>query len=213
MKKIIIVVACAMSALVASGINLSCQKVRTINGKPANGGGKIFAEQWSRHFYEIKITGATAKDAESKWKIRVLPILKGCRGGVAFPYSKGIVEEKDIQLDPRKGYSCVYISPLVKWTKDTWRDVGGDWSKGIVNSSVVIELVKDGEDKPAKVWTNCPIAVYRACKSIDDGTEKLKDEFKTWIEDVAVKTIEDNDFIEEPARIETGNWKKLIAKR
>ena len=212
MKKIVIIVMCAMSSFAACGINLSCQKVRTINGKPANGGEKIFAEQWSRHFYEIKITGATAKDAESKWKIRVLPVLKGCRGGIAFPYLKGIVEEKDIQLDPRKGFSCVYISPLVKWTKDTWRDVGGDWSKGIVNSSVVIELVKEGDDKPTKIWTNCPISVYRNSKSIDGGTEKLKDNFRTWIDEEATKNVED-EFLEEKARIETVNWKKLIAKR
>lgn len=205
MKKFLTIALCLIS-LFALGVNLSCQKMRTINGKPANGGRHIFAEQWSRHFYEIKITGATQSDVEDKWIIRVLPILKGCRGGIAFPYLTGLVEEKEIKLDPRKSYSCVYISPLVKWTKDTWRDVGGDWSKGIVNSSVVIELIKDGDDKPVKIWTNCPISAYRACKSIDSGTEKLKDNFKTWIDEVAIKTVDDN-FMEEKARIEIGSWK------
>lgn len=169
MMKFSVIVMFTLIAQVSFGLNLNVTKMRTINGQPAKGGNKIFSRQWSRHFYQISLVGANPKDCDVEWKIRVLPILKGCRGGDAFPFMKGICEQNGITVDQQRKWVCVYVSPLVIWTKDTWTDVGSDLSHGFVNNSIAVELLKvyDGKEEVVRYWTNSPMSAYRSAKSID----------------------------------------------
>ena len=212
MKKIVLMVMVACASICASAVNMNVHKTRTLTSIGGNSGSSIFRDCYSRHFYEIKLTVASVKDTESTYTIRILPIMKVCKGGSAFPYFPGVIEESGITLDTKKSYTCVYVSPLTKWTKDTWKDVGGDWSKGIVNSTVVIELLKDGEDKPIKTWTNCATPSLTKM-NISNLKMSLKDGFVHWLDDSVYPTIEGRAWIDEVARIMVGNWKEMISKK
>lgn len=211
MKKMVLMMAVCVS-ICASAVNMSVQKTRSLTSIGGNSDSSIFRDCYSRHFYEIRLIGASAKDTESTYTIRILPIMKVCKGGSAFPYFPGVIEESGITLDTKKGYTCVYVSPLTKWTKDTWKDVGGDWSRGIVNSTVVIELIKEGEDNPIKTWTNCSTPSFTKT-NISNLKLSLKDSFVHWLDDSVYPTIENRDWIDEAARIRVGNWKEMISKK
>lgn len=208
MKKIIVIVLCLFS-LSSFAVSLSCTKVRAVNSGGSASQTKIFRDCWSRHFYEIKLTNASVADTNHVFTIKVLPILKGCKNGSAFPYFPGVIEETEIKLDPKKGFVCVYVSPLVKWTRDTWTDVGGDWSKGIVNNTVFIELLRDNSPIPVKVWTNCSMPMVRNTKSIDDCKDKIPRNYMSWLEEKVDQIVKDSNLIEEGARIECIAWSKF----
>ncbi len=200
-------------SLMASALGLSCQKMRSINGKESGLGrsSSIFKDCWSRHFYEIRVMGVGVNDTNTTYTIRVLPVLKICKGGNSFPYYPGVVEATGITLNPRKSFSCVYVSPLTKWTKDTWTDVGGDWSKGVVNSTLFVELLKDGESTPLKTWSNASISALRNAKGIAEGKSKLKDIFVKWLNTEVNERVELN-YLEEKPRIELKSWKEFNSK-
>ena len=212
-------------------LNMNVMKTRTINGQGGKGvsgtdyGSRVahsgFKDCWSRHFYEIRLSGATKKDIESTYKIRIMPILKFCKGGTSFPWFKGEVEKTGITVDPKKGYSCVYVSPLTEWTKDTWvwEDgslLGGDMSKGIINSSIVVELIRESDDVVVKKWTNAPLPAFINTKTIDQGRTKMDEAAMTWLEEKVYPVLDEGGrYLKEESRIETMTWKAFdnIGKR
>ena len=215
MKKLMVLLTIVGAAMSGFGLSLNCQRMWTVNNRPSKQG--EFKQCKSRHYYNIKINGATKQEAEHTYTIRVLPILKFCKAGAAFPYFPGVVEINGIKLDPKKGYSCTYVSPTTLWTKDTWRHsdgslVLGDWSKGIINSSVVIELVRDSDGKIVRSFTNTTISVFTSTKTIDKGKDKLKDSYKTWLLDKVNDTVKD-DYLVESAKIEDDSlWGKVVKR-
>lgn len=208
MKKMVYIVF-AVFALVfdANAISLNCMKMRSINSGGSSNQKGIFKDCFSRHFYEIKISNASPEESQKTYSLRVLPFLKVCKGGFAFPYFPGIVEYTDIKFDSKKSFTCVYYSPLTKWTKDTWPGVSGDWSKGLVNYTIAVELIESDKDTPVRFWTNSGMSFIRGAKSFEDGKSKLKKKYIEWLENEIDSKVKESSYWDEDARIEVGDWK------
>lgn len=210
MKNIFCII-CICLVFVCDALSMNVLKTRGLSQSGDHRDTKIFRDCFSRHFYEIRISGSSRTELDATYTIRVLPILKGCKGGRAFPFFPGKIENTGITLTTSKSYVCVYVSPLTKWTKDTWKDIGGDWSKGIIVSSVIIELIKDGENVPVKVWTNCPSPMFKKY-FISNMKSNLKDEFVHWLDDIVYPMIEDRNLIDEDGRIVVGSWNEMTRR-
>jgi hypothetical protein len=223
MKNTIVMFCLSILANFAFGVNMSVMKTRAINSLPGKGvsGEDInsmnshsgFQKSWSRHWYEITISENNPALTNNTYTLRIMPILKHCKGGIAFPYFKGVLEKQDIKISLKKKIKLVYISPLTIWTKDTWtwNDgslLGGDMSHGIVNSSIIVEIVKNSEETPIRIWTNSPLPYCR--NSIQKAKDYIRKKKPIIFERL---TNSDEDiFIDEESCIEETSWREYKEK-
>ena len=211
MFKKVFVIALAFISFSCFAINLNCMKMHGINRGGLASQHGIFRDCFSRHFYEIKISNVKPVDTNQTYTIKILPMLKLCKREVVFPYYDGIVEKEGIKLDCKKGYTCVYVSPLTKWTNDTWPDVIGDWSKGLVNNTIFVELISENDGKIVRYWTNVAMSSIRNSKSIEDSKMKVKlnSKYSKWLEEIVIPNLHDSQYFEEGPRFEDMTWKEF----
>ena len=89
-------------------------------------------------------------------------------------------------------------------------------SKGIINSSIVVELIRESDDVVVKKWTNAPLQAFINAKTIDQGRTKMDEDAMTWLEDKVYPVLDEGGrYLKEGSRIEIMTWKAFdnISKR
>lgn len=216
MKQIIVASMCALFASASFALNLSVQKMRSINDKVPKGEARSPYMRRSRDFHQIRLSGATEDDAKCTWTIRVLPILKKRSYGKNFPYLEGVVEQKGIKCVPGKDYLCVYVSPLLWFEKTEYNtfasSIGEDNWLDILNSDIVVELMREGDEgaKPVQLWRKCQFPNAHMANQFD-----CIEDFKLLSEYDVLKypgSLKEKIMEKEPGRIELMSWTKLRGK-
>lgn len=112
---------------------------------------QIFADKKSTLSYKVSIMSGT-KELARKFYLRGLTIVKANQQK-RFHFAIDEVAERILESVPGRSVQAIYITCCTDAVDDNWKDVGGDWSRGLVPLGAVIEIA-DEDGKIYFVWSN-----------------------------------------------------------